>query len=533
MGHQDRIYSSTTQVPQTLSFRQSGRFDMSIQKWTILGTGLCGGILGGVLMYAGTLSPLAAADEDAGPPPASLARAAELSDAFRWVSRRTLPAIVSIRTTRRISSPRMTRGQDDFPFGRRFGGSQADDLFEDLRRRMQEQQSPGNSGEIATGEGSGFIIEASGLIMTNAHVIRGASDVYVGLADGREFRATDIRADDFADIAVLRIDTEDTLPIVPLGDDRDAEIGDWVLAFGSPFGLDRTVTQGIISAKSRGMKNLPVRQEFLQTDAAVNPGNSGGPLVNMRGEVIGINTAIETRSGGYDGISLAIPVSLARWVSDQLLQDGRVRRAYLGVTPAELTPEIARSMKLPTSRGVVIESVRPGSPAATGGVEPGDVIISLNGEEIRTRQQLMTIAERLRIGTPCTMVVLRDGSTESLQITAAEFPQDMADSTSPASSSRIEELGVAVAVLTPELAEQLDINIDAGLVVTDLLRGSIADRLGLVPGVVLTRIGNTDLQSADDLRQGLLEAGRRGQLVLLVSSSSGTRLLSIPFEPQN
>ena len=321
--------------------------------------------------------------------------------------------------------------------------------------------------------------------------------------------------------------------IVPLGDDRDAEIGDWVLAFGSPFGLDRTVTQGIISAKSRGMKNLPVRQEFLQTDAAVNPGNSGGPLVNMRGEVIGINTAIETRSGGYDGISLAIPVSLARWVSDQLLQDGRVRRAYLGVTPAELTPEIARSMKLPTSRGVVIESVRPGSPAATGGVEPGDVIISLNGEEIRTRQQLMTIAERLRIGTPCTMVVLRDGSTESLQITAAEFPLDMADSTSPASSSRIEELGVAVAVLTPELAEQLDINIDAGLVVTDLLRGSIADRLGLVPGVVLTRIGNTDLQSADDLRQGLLEAGRRGQLVLLVSSSSGTRLLSIPFEPQN
>lgn len=533
MGREGRLQGSMAAVQQTISFRQIGRFAMSIQRWTILGTGLCGGILGGVLMYAGTLSPLAAADEDAGPPPASLARAAELSDAFRWVSKRTLPAIVSIRTTRRVASPRMTRGSDEFPFGRRFGGGGAEDLFEDLRRRMQEQQGQGSSGEIATGEGSGFIIRESGLIMTNAHVVRGAGEVYVGLADGREFKATDIRSDDFADVAVLRIESEDALPVVPLGDDRDVEIGDWVLAFGSPFGLDRTVTQGIISAKSRGMKNLPVRQEFLQTDAAVNPGNSGGPLVNMRGEVIGINTAIETRSGGYDGISLAIPVSLARWVSDQLLAGGRVRRAYLGVTPVELTPEIARAMKLPTTRGVVVESVRGDSPAAAAGMEPGDVIISLNGEDIRTRQQLMTIAERLPIGNSCRIVVLRDGDEKTLQITAAEFPQEMADNSAAESGSRIEELGVAVAALTPELAEQLDISIDSGLVVTDLLRGSIADRLGLVPGVVLTRIGNRDLQRVDDLRQGLQEAARRGQLVLLVSSSDGTRLLSVPFESQN
>jgi serine protease Do len=503
---------------------------MSMQRWTILLTGLVGGVLGGVLMYVGNNS-LYAIDEDTGPPPASLARAAELSDAFRWVSRRTLPAIVSIRTTQRVSSPQMTMRQRGFPFGQSFDGDSVEDFLGQLRQQMEQQSAqPNGSSEVTTGEGSGFIIDPAGVVMTNAHVVRGAAEVYVGLSDGREFQARDIRADELADIAILQIDAGEPLSTVPLGDDSTAEIGDWVLAFGSPFGLHRTVTQGIISAKSRGMKNLPMRQEFLQTDAAVNPGNSGGPLVNMRGEVIGINTAIETRSGGYDGISLAIPVSLARWVSDQLQEDGRVRRAYLGITPVELTAQAAREMDLPTSRGVLVGGVRPGSPADRGGVEKGDLILAIDGRKVRSRQQLMAIAERLRIGKEYELVVQRDDGESILRVTVAEFPDSFADSRDSARGGRIDSLGVRVAVLTPELAQGLEMDVNNGVVITEVDRDGMAARMGLSPGVVIARVGNKAIETIKDLQKSLDEARSTGQLLLLVRSSSGTRLLNLPFD---
>jgi serine protease Do len=499
---------------------------MGSKRWTLFLAGLAGGAIAVTALWNSTPVPRLQAQDEA-PRPEALARADELSSAFRWVAKRTLPAIVSVRSIRKVNGGGGVAGMDPFegtPFGRQFGGSPLDDLFGDLRERMREQQQGGDAPGIATGEGSGFIISADGVVMTNAHVVRGADEVVVIMADGSEYKAKEIKSDDFSDVAVLRIEADRELPTLPLGDDSKVEIGDWVLAFGSPFGLDRTVTQGIISAKSRGLKNLPSRQEFLQTDAAINPGNSGGPLVNLRGEVIGINTAIETRSGGYDGVGFAVPVSLAQWVGEQLLAGGKVRRAYLGVTLEDLTSELAGALELAARRGVVVSEVRKDSPADKAGVQVQDVILRLDGKEVSSRQQLITIAERLRIGSAYPLVVIRNGKEVELNVTAAEFPEQLADA-----GESMDELGVEVQKLTDEMAERLGMDSSDGVVITSVKRGSVAARIGLQPGVVVVRIGKTDINSVDDFREALKAAKERGQLVLLVKTTNGTQLLSVPF----
>lgn len=476
-------------------------------------------LLGSVLLNQDDRGIQTFADE-ATDRPQALARAEELSSGFRWVAKQTLPSVVSVRTVRKVQSPQLSQFEDQF--GGMPGGGQFDDLFDQLRERMREQQ--GGSQGIATGEGSGFIIYSDGLIMTNAHVVRGADEVSVTLEDGTEHIATDIKSDDFADVAVLRIKVNRSLPALKLGDDSKMEIGDWVLAFGSPFGLDRTVTQGIISAKSRGLKNLPSRQEFLQTDAAINPGNSGGPLVNLAGEVIGINTAIETRSGGYDGVGFAVPVSLAKWVGDQLASDGKVRRAYLGVKPDDVDSDIAKALDLPTSKGVIVSEVTKGSPAEQAGVKVQDVILKLNNRAVTNRQQLITVAERLNIGESYPLVVLRDGNEVELTIVAAEFPEHVAQA-----SQQVDALGAEVQELTPELAKELELDTDSGVVVTNVQRGSLAARIGLRPGVVIARIGKTEINSLEDFEKGLQAAKEKRQLVLLIKTSNGTQLVSVPF----
>jgi serine protease Do len=480
-------------------------------------------LLGSVLWNHGGRSISTFADEATERPP-TLARAEELSSGFRWVAKQTLPSIVSVRTIRKVQSPQLSQFEDQF--GGIPGGGQFDDLLGQLRERMREQQGDGSQG-IATGEGSGFIVSSDGLIMTNAHVVRGADEVSVTLDDGTEHIATDIKADEFADVAVLRIKVDRQLPALKLGDDSQMEIGDWVLAFGSPFGLDRTVTQGIISAKSRGLKNLPSRQEFLQTDAAINPGNSGGPLVNLAGEVIGINTAIETRSGGYDGVGFAVPVSLAKWVGDQLANDGKVRRAYLGVKPDDVDSDIAKALELPTSKGVIVSEVTKGSPAEQAGVKVQDVILKLNNRAVSNRQQLITVAERLSIGESYPLVVLRDGKEIELTVVAAEFPEQVAQAI-----QQVDALGAEVQELTPELARELELDTDTGVVVTNVQRASLAARIGLRPGVVIARIGKMEVNTLEDFEKGLQAAKEKRQLVLLVKTANGTQLISVPFNSE-
>ena len=491
---------------------------MKSLRFPLAATGVAA-LLGSILWNQNEPSVQTFADEASGRPQA-LARAEELSSGFRWVAKQTLPSVVSVRTIRKVQSPQLSQFEDQL--GGIPGRGQFDDLFDQLRERMREQQ--GGSQGIATGEGSGFIISSDGLIMTNAHVVRGADEVTVTLEDGTEHIATDIKSDDFADVAVLRIKVDRPLPALKLGDDSTMEIGDWVLAFGSPFGLDRTVTQGIISAKSRGLRNLPSRQEFLQTDAAINPGNSGGPLVNLDGEVIGINTAIETRSGGYDGVGFAVPVSLAKWVGDQLAADGKVRRAYLGVKPDDVDSDIAKALDLPTSKGVIVSEVTKGSPAEKAGVKVQDVILKLHDRAVSNRQQLISVAERLNIGQSYPLVVLRDGKEVELNIVAAEFPEHVAQA-----SQQIDALGAEVQELTPELARELELDTDSGVVVTNVQRGSLAARIGLRPGVVIARIGKTEVNSMEDFEKGLEAAKEKRQLVLLIKTSNGTQLVSVPF----
>jgi serine protease Do len=498
------------------------------KKWlSVVAAGVAGGLFWAVQSW--TAAAPAVDEREA---ETAIARAEDLSAGFRHVAKKTVPAVVSIRTARKIESPRMTRIED--PFGMDGDSPFRGSPFEDLFRQFEQQRGmPQGEDAIATGEGSGFVFDPAGRIMTNAHVVRGADEVTVTLADGREFPATDIRTDDFSDVAVLTIDTGESLPALKLGDDATTQIGDWVLAIGSPFGLEMSVTQGIISAKSRGLKPLALRQEFLQTDAAVNPGNSGGPLVNLRGEVIGINTAIETRSGGYDGVSFAVPVSLARWVSDELIAHGKVRRAYLGVRPQDIDPEVARALELKSRQGVVVAEVTTGSPADQAGVQVRDVIVSLAGRPVMNRPQLISVAERMTIGESYPLVVMRDGEEIELSVTAAEFPEQAVAATdepgSDGGESVIDSLGIEARSLTPELAREFELDLESGVVVTRVNRGGVAARFGIQPGHVITRIGRTDVQSIDDLQQGLEAARERGQLVIEVRTSNGTQLLSVPF----
>lgn len=458
--------------------------------------------------------------------PDTLARADELSSIFRSVAKNTLPAVVSIE-----SSGKLTRQANMPPMGSPLGDElENHPLFRDFFRQMP-QQIPDTPRQRSLGQGSGFIIDPSGLIMTNAHVVRGADEVKVQLSDGREFIANDVKIDERADVAVIRIDVKESLPYLTLGNDEEMEIGDWVMAFGSPFGLHRTVTQGIISAKSRGLSDARMRQEFIQTDAAINPGNSGGPLVNLKGEVIGINTAISTSSGGYDGVGFAVPVSLAKWVGDQLAKDGKVRRAYIGVLPQDVDAGIAEALNLPAPRGVLVTQVTKDSPADKSGLQIQDVILKVNGQEITNSRKLISVVERTPVGSKVPVEILRDGKTVDLSLTVEEFPEEIfaqnEPKKTPTEGMSLPELGVDVQALTPELSEQLNIEGTEGVVVTSVAEGSMAARFGLEPGDVILKIGNTAVNTPEDAQKAMSGVKEQGRILLFVKTPNGTRFISV------
>jgi len=375
---------------------------------------------------------------------------------------------------------------------------------------------------------------------TNSHVVRNAEEVVVRLSDGREFTATDIRADDRSDVAIVRIDVDEELPFLELGDDAQMEIGDWVLAFGSPFGLHRTVTQGIISAKSRGLQRSATTQEFLQTDAAINPGNSGGPLVNLQGEVIGINTAISTASGGYDGVGFAIPVKAAQWVADQLLESGNVQRAYLGIRMQQIDATLAEHLNLTVPQGIVVTDVIADSPAEKGGFQVGDVLIAVDGRTITSNRNLIGIVERLRVGDTYPVRVLRNEQEVELNITVDVQPEDLAllsqRTESPAENddaARFNALGLTAQNVTAELAEQLGIT-TSGVVISSVRPGSGAEKAGLEPGMLISRVGDVNVENVNDLEVAAQAAAGAEKVLLLVKITGGdggvlSRFVLIPL----
>ncbi|QDT24064.1 Do family serine endopeptidase [Gimesia chilikensis] len=460
------------------------------------------------------------------------ASATELSSIFRDVSKRAMPSIVSIETvskTSQVADQQMLPFGDDSPFKDLF---QNDPRFKDMLKQHQNQP---RRAPRKMGTGSGFIINKSGLIMTNSHVVNGADVVKVTLNDGREFTASDIKTDPRSDVAVIKIDAPD-LVAIPLGDSSKMEIGDWVLAIGNPFGIGMSVTNGIISAKSRG-PGINDREDYLQTDAAINPGNSGGPLLNLRGEVIGINTAISSRSGGYDGVGFAIPVNMARWVSGQLIDHGMVKRSFLGVGIQPISNDLSKSFDIKVGQGAIITQVMEDSPADKAELKTGDIILNFAGKDVSGPRNLQGIVEQLSVGKSYTMELLRDGKRVHKQVTMQEMPKSFSvaknespleDSSKGKQKTSVNDLKIEVQPLTKELANQLGYSDDVnGVVITSVEPGSAAEEAGLMKGMIIEKIGTTEVTTMDQFNLGLKEAKEKDRVLLLVRNHSGARFVVV------
>lgn len=433
------------------------------------------------------------------------------------------PAVVNIRTTERVRS---ATGQGADPemeeFFRRFFGIPMPGT---PTPRGGKRSTPGQQQEEEAnrGVGSGFVISADGYVLTNTHVVSEAENIYVTLPDKREFKAKLIGSDKRTDVALLKVEASN-LPRLTLGDSNKIRVGEWVLAIGSPFGLDSTVTAGIVSAKSRDTGDyLP----FIQTDVAVNPGNSGGPLINMRGEVIGINSQIYSRSGGYMGISFAIPIDEAMRVADQLKASGRVSRGRIAVAIGEVTKEVAESLGLGKPRGVLVRSVEQGGPAEKAGVEAGDIILKYNGREIEKPSDLPRWVGETKPGTRVPMQVWRKGGVRDLNVMVAELEPEKTVASAEDGQSRTTQtpnaLGLIVSDLTPAYQRELQTRIG---VMVELAEG-VAARAGIRQGDLILRIGDIDLTSAKQFDEIVRGLDKNRVVALFVRRGDATQVLAL------
>ena len=422
------------------------------------------------------------------------------------------PSVVNIRTTEKVTTRPGFGGMDEemLEFFKRFGVPMPNLPRQPGPQRQQPEEQP-------RGVGSGFILSSDGLVMTNAHVVEGAEEVIVTLPDKREFKAKIVGSDKRTDVAVVKIDATG-LPAVKVGDVSRLKVGEWVMAIGSPFGLENTVTAGIVSAKQRDTGDyLP----FIQTDVAINPGNSGGPLINMRGEVVGINSQIYSRSGGFMGISFAIPIDEAMRVSDQLRTSGHVTRGRIGVRIDQVTREVAESIGLGKPQGALVRNVESGSPAEKAGIEAGDIITRFDGKVIDKASDLPRMVGNTKPGARSTVSVFRRGQSRDLAITIAELEpeQTAAARKSGASSSdaakapnTAQALGLTVADLTAtqrkELKAKHGVRVEAA--------GDAAARAGLREGDVILAVGNTEIANVREFEAAVAKVDRSKPVNMLV-----------------
>ena len=450
--------------------------------------------------------------------------AAERPDSFADQAEALSPAVVNISTTT-IVNDGPSADVPQFPPG---------SPFEDFFRNFGDE----NRQRRASSLGSGFIIDDAGIVVTNFHVIENAEEITVTLADETTFVAEVLGQDQKTDIAVLKIDPGDTqLTAVSFGDSDNLRVGDWVLAIGNPFGLGGTVTAGIVSARGRDIGNGPY-DDFIQTDASINRGNSGGPLFNLDGEVIGINTAIFSQSGGSVGIGFAISSNLAKRVTQQLAEYGTTRRGWLGVFIQEVTPEIAESLGLDEAGGALVSSVNDKSPAKAAGLEPGDVITSFDGKKIDRMRDLPRIVAETDIGATVDVELVRNGSEMTVQVTLGELEKAELvgligeGEQETGSAESFDKLGFAVEDLTAALAEEYGLDPETrGVIVTEVVEGGPAFAKGLEVGNIIKRFGQRQVKDAADLAKSVAEtqeAGRAGVL-LLVESDGRERFIQIGF----
>jgi serine protease Do len=482
-----------------------------------------------VCLFAGAsaggyfLSPLLRGD---GPPGAAIPM--ELTS-YRDIVKKVLPAVVNIEARLAVRAPlRQPGGQ---PFG--FGGNP-----DDPRRFFGQPGGPGQPpfnpfGMVPdqtprNGFGSGFVIDPKGVILTNNHVVAGAHEVVVEFSDGRKFTSRDIKTDRKTDIAIIRLKGVKGLPYLELGDSDQMEIGDRVLAVGAPFGLAGTVTHGIISGKGRNGINLAMYEDFLQTDAAINPGNSGGPLVNLEGKAIGMSTAIKSRTGGFQGIGLAVTSNTARMISRALIKDGVVHRGYLGVNIRELARDVRERLGVAKGTGVLVGEVFDDTPASKAGLQAGDVITAIGGKAVRDGRALQHLVAVLPLKKAVDVTVLRDGKTQKIPVTIEEQPEEFGAGTSPPQPPApkeavgVDKVGLELVDLTEEVGTQLGYKgALKGAVIARVDPGSVSANAGLRRGMLITRVNSTTVTDAASAREALERASLAKGILLQVRAPQG------------
>ncbi len=411
------------------------------------------------------------------------------------------PAVVQISVTAGTDKVAARGGRDQPDSENMFPG------FPGFPGFRQSPRSPQPDAMPAQGMGSGFIVRADGVILTNAHVVANAGEVTVRLADKREFKAKVLGSDRLTDVAVLKVDATG-LPAVKIGNPEATRVGEWVVAIGAPFGLDNTVTSGIVSAKSRALPG-DAAVPFIQTDAAVNPGNSGGPLFNLDGEVIGINSQIFSRSGGFQGLAFAIPIDVAMNVRDQIEQHGTVRHGRLGVTIQEVDAALAESLGLAKAQGALVAAVQKGSAAARAGIEPGDVILGIDGKAVDRSTELPPRVAAAKPGSEVKLDVWRDGKAKDVRVTVGSF-EDPATLASAEGSAAKGRLGVAVRALSADEKKAGELS---GGVVVEQVAGAAAEA-GVRPGDVIVSVNRTPVQNPEQLRALIGKAGKSVALLV-------------------
>lgn len=462
---------------------------------------------------------------------AAAAGAREAPGSFADLAERLLPAVVNISTTQTMRNPERIPEMPQFP-----PGSPFEDFFKDF---FERQMRPDAQPRRATSLGSGFVVDASGYVVTNNHVIADADEITVTLHDDTVFKANVVGRDAKTDLALLRIEPgKKKLTAVPWGNSDTMRVGDWVVAIGNPFGLGGTVTAGIISARARDINAGPY-DDFLQTDASINRGNSGGPMFNLNGEVIGINTAIFSPSGGSIGIGFAIPASLAKPVVEALREYGKTKRGWLGVRIQSLDDELAESMGLKKTAGALVASVNEGGPAANAGIRPGDVILTFDGREIEEMRRLPRVVAETSANKTVPVDIWRDGKRQTVQVQIGEMEDEVAEAPKAPEPPQpqlggqaVPGTGLTVAGLSPQLRERFGVDGNTkGVVVTDVQADGAAAEKGVRVGDVIIEAGNKAVAAPADLTK-LVEAARKaGQkyLLLRVENPQSLRYVALPL----
>ena len=439
--------------------------------------------------------------------------------AFAAIAEKANRAVVFVQVEKTVGRSGGVMGNDPMglfndPFFRRFFGP-----------GFQPGQQPREQRQV--GQGSGFIFNKDGYILTNNHVVGDADVIKVKLADGRRFTARVVGTDPQSDVAVIKIDAGN-LPVLPLGDSDKLQVGEWVIAIGNPFGLHHTVTVGVVSAKGRSHLGINDYEDFIQTDAAINPGNSGGPLINIHGEAIGMNTAIFSRSGGSMGIGFAIPINMARAVSGQLIDKGKVTRGRLGVVIQEIDEELAKSFGLDKSEGVLVAEVAADSPASRGGMKSGDVILKMNGRAVDDVGELRNTIALTKPGTKVNFTVIRDGKKKKLTVTIGS--QTDSGRLASVKSGLLKKLGLEVQDLTPELAAQFGYRKGDGVLVSEVEPGSMVAQVGLRSGILIEEVNRKKVSNTKEFMKALSISEKTGRVMFKIRDGEYSRFVAFRID---